>query len=1262
MAMELDVRGTMPLAANHPDHQDSVRHIAETTPPANAPATGLPNGPQTVVPLETGNVVHLAAGIDISHPVQVGNDLEFVQPDGSVIVIPNGAVAGLTIFVGGVEIPPETVASIFSANDIQPAEGAAQGNPQGGHQFTDPGPGGIGDAFPLTDLLPPTELNFGPPDAQQPRFPVLLEADTNSAPVAAADTNWAREDLFDAAGNVLQTLAHGGAPAGLFGDAADTDPDPGTTLTVTNVSDTDEDLAVAPGTNSLTGTVIHGLYGTLTIGADGSYSYAVDQKAADSLAEGQQVDDNPFTYTVSDGITTTTSTLTVTVFGTNDAPVAVADSNALDPVTEAGVNPGNTPFAGDPTASGNVLGNDTDVDTGATKAVSAVNGVAGNVGASVGGTYGSVVIGADGNYTYTLDNTKSATNALAQGQVVTDQFSYTMVDDHGATSTTTLTITITGTNDAPTVFNTDTWVPSDPAQQTLGSPTYPNGYPVLIAMPTDAEGDALVIKASGPIPAGLTYNGGLPLTAGTVLYDSTHNYLGTVLYTPTSTANDTPNLTLSLDVFDGAAHSTQSVGIHESAPTSVAGPTGSVGNGNSPLTSGNDAQASLVLTSTFAAAINADPGAGSLTLRTDFQHNSGRSIPIQAGDQNGDALEAQVDVYIYVNGVKFLAVSHLDGNPNTWLFDGTLMKTVVDFDTITNTAAPGQTLAQYIAAHPAASGNTWTIEYDDVTPGNEQARMLSVAVDVFDPGNPAVNVTGNAAGADEIYGGSGADTLSGNGGADIIIGRGGSDLITGGTGADTMTGGAGNDTFVVNSGDSAPAIGGTGNAGTISGYDVITDFDPTADKLTLGGTPFAAANSAIFDGNNSSLTIGGAAVGRHAITNGIISFYTDASNTALTVATTSDLAAVVQYLRANDLGNAGVTVAFYGLGNTYVYEQVGAAPDAANDILVQLSGVTNAALPSLTTLISNSHIDPIILDLDHNGYTFSTLQNGVQFDINADGHKDQVAWNTSGDGILAIDLNHDGVIDSGKEIFTPDFNGGHFASGSAALASLDTNHDGLIDAGDIDFGNLLIWKDANADGVSAPGELTSLADNGILSISAPATPADATIDGQAVTAEGVVTHTDGSTSGYVEVALDASLGHDTPLLGVTDSSSFADGLDWDNVVFPTAGDANPTLHGTDGADKFTLTDLHAVDLIADYDFEQGDSVDLSALLGKETGVTKENAADFVHYDDNTGVLSVNVDASTGGHEFIDVAILNQHVPDVKIVLDDGVDVTVNHIA
>ena len=70
------------------------------------------------------------------------------------------------------------------------------------------------------------------------------------------------------------------------------------------------------------------------------------------------------------------------------------------------------------------------------------------------GTYGSVTIAADGSYIYTLDNGDPDTNALAQGATATDVFSYTVTDEFGATSTANLTITITGTNDAP-VANAD---------------------------------------------------------------------------------------------------------------------------------------------------------------------------------------------------------------------------------------------------------------------------------------------------------------------------------------------------------------------------------------------------------------------------------------------------------------------------------------------------------------------------------------------------------------------------------------------------------------------------------------------------------------------------------------------------------------------------------------------------------------------------------------------------------------------------------------
>src|SRR5204863_523027 len=155
--------------------------------------------------------------------------------------------------------------------------------------------------------------------------------------------------------------------------------------------------------------------------------YTLDDSDADTdaLIQGATVTDL-FTYTMIDANgATSTSTLTITITGSNDVPVLMADTNAGDAVTEAGVNPGNMP-TGDATASGNVLTNDTDVDTGDSKTVSVVAG--GSVGAPVTGTYGSVTINADGSYVYTLDDNDADTNALTQGATVTDQFTYTMVD------------------------------------------------------------------------------------------------------------------------------------------------------------------------------------------------------------------------------------------------------------------------------------------------------------------------------------------------------------------------------------------------------------------------------------------------------------------------------------------------------------------------------------------------------------------------------------------------------------------------------------------------------------------------------------------------------------------------------------------------------------------------------------------------------------------------------------------------------------------
>lgn len=135
---------------------------------------------------------------------------------------------------------------------------------------------------------------------------------------------------------------------------------------------------------------------------------------------------------------------------------------------------------------------------------------------------------------------------------------------------------------------------------------------------------------------------------------------------------------------------------------------------------------------------------------------------------------------------------------------------------------------------------------------------------------------------------------------------------------------------------------------------------------------------------------------------------------------------------------------------------------------------------------------PIVINLDGSGLELSGRDNPVLFDINPGGPVERLTWTVgeSGDAFLFLDRNENETVDNGAELFgnfTP-LSGGETASnGYVALAEFDTialggNRDGLIDAGDEVFGELKAWVDTNHNGVSEPGELTSLSAAGIVSI------------------------------------------------------------------------------------------------------------------------------------------------------------------------------------
>ena len=130
--------------------------------------------------------------------------------------------------------------------------------------------------------------------------------------------------------------------------------------------------------------------------------------------------------------------------------------------------------------------------------------------------------------------------------------------------------------------------------------------------------------------------------------------------------------------------------------------------------------------------------------------------------------------------------------------------------------------------------------------------------------------------------------------------------------------------------------------------------------------------------------------------------------------------------------------------------------------------------------------DPLVLDLDGDGIELAGATGAVLFDHNADGIKTGTGWARPYDGFLVRDLNGNGQIDTGRELFGVDTiksNGGLATDGFDALRDIDSNADGFITSADTAFAGLRIWRDTNQDGISQASELLTLAAQGITSIS-----------------------------------------------------------------------------------------------------------------------------------------------------------------------------------
>lgn len=161
------------------------------------------------------------------------------------------------------------------------------------------------------------------------------------------------------------------------------------------------------------------------------------------------------------------------------------------------------------------------------------------------------------------------------------------------------------------------------------------------------------------------------------------------------------------------------------------------------------------------------------------------------------------------------------------------------------------------------------------------------------------------------------------------------------------------------------------------------------------------------------------------------------------------------------------------------------------------------------------HHDPLALDLDGDGIETLGRNDTLLFDHSGKNVVNGTGWVKGDDGLLALDRNANGLIDSGAELFGVDTvmrNGQLASDGLAALRDFDLNQDGKIDSSDAVFSQLRVWKDADQDAVTDAGELISLTDLNITSISV--VPVTATKDlgnGNRTTASATFTRADGST-------------------------------------------------------------------------------------------------------------------------------------------------------
>jgi VCBS repeat-containing protein len=500
---------------------------------------------------------------------------------------------------------------------------------------------------------------------------------------------------------------------------------------------------------SATGNTQYGFYpgyarllGQATVAADGSGVYYTPLQ---SLNQGE-VGTDLFLYYIfgSGGGGQASGFVTISVTGANDAPVAFADSSAIaadgapvfidvlandtDPDTRIDPPPPPPPASGD---LADLVGDPTPADVPDTKTVVAVNGA---------GLQGTVTVASGGNgVVYAVGG---ALLSLGFGQTAVETFTYTMRDALGLLSTASVSVTVTGVNQAPVTQNDEAAVAA-------------NGSPVVIdvlANDGDADtgfGDALAIvsvNASG-------IQGSVRIDGGNLVYDPGNAFQGLGLGV---TGTDSFSYTIA-DL--GGAQSTANVTV--------------------TVTGVNDAPAAA------ADRLNVSEDAGPVTidvLGNDSDPDAGDTATVTALDTTGLLGRAEIAAdgssVIYTVGAAFQHL--LNGQTATETFSYSM----ADSQGVASTATV--TVAIFGANEPVV-----IVTPPPPPPG----AIVGTAADNVITGTANADIIYGQAGDDDILAGNGADTVFGGADDDNLEGGAGNDILNGGSGGDDLTGDAGADIF-----------------------------------------------------------------------------------------------------------------------------------------------------------------------------------------------------------------------------------------------------------------------------------------------------------------------------------------------------------------------------------------------------------------------------------------------------------------------------------